>query len=320
MTKFTSDFKQWHEKTKAEIEAALKQELDSLGLEAKTQEAKTPTPLARLLQAMGYSLLSGGKRLRPLLCIAAAEAVGGEGKDALPAALAVEMIHAYSLIHDDLPQMDNDDWRRGQPTCHIVFGEALALLAGDALQSLAFSVLTKKACQDSELAAKYIKAAHLLAGAIGPVGMVGGQVWDLALENSSKEEPSSLNVATEDIRQMNRLKTGELIAASLTCGAILGGGTSADTMQMRSLGLALGLAFQIKDDLLNLVGDPEIIGKGVGTDAQRGKATLLSNLGQAEAEVEYLRLSEQSLAEARGFGEKGRNLVQLIGGLVDRQA
>jgi geranylgeranyl pyrophosphate synthase len=230
--------------------------------------------LGALNQAMGYTLLGGGKRLRALLALAAAEAAGGRDLDGMPAALAAEMVHAYSLIHDDLPALDDDDTRRGRPANHVAHGEAMAILAGDALQSLAFETLAAKAPPGREGLA--LKASLVLAEAIGPRGMAGGQALDLALEGRVP--------GLETVILMESLKTGRLISAALAMGAILGGGSEAAVAMAAEAGLLAGLAFQIKDDLLNSSGDPALMGKRVGTDSARGKASAAAAIGEAAAE------------------------------------
>jgi geranylgeranyl pyrophosphate synthase len=261
--------------------------------------------LLSLEEAIRYSLLGGGKRLRPLLALAAAEAVGGRAGDALPLALSVEMIHAYSLIHDDLPAMDDDDMRRGRPTCHKVFGEGPAILAGDALLTMAFAALA---------AEHLFPAAAWLARGAGAAGMVGGQSLDLALER--RAGPAS----AEEVRNMERLKTGALMATALAGGACLAGGGQSDLGRLWRLGLDLGLAFQIRDDLLNLSGDPALTGKAVGSDAARGKATLPAILGTAAAEKEMKSLSRKILASVKVFQDRGRHLSDLIADLEERRS
>ena len=215
----------------------------------------------KLFEAMGYSLHAGGKRLRPLLVLEFARICGNEN-DAMPFACAIEMIHTYSLIHDDLPCMDDDELRRGKPTNHMVYGEALALLAGDALLNKAFEISSKAALELGNTAG--INAVSLLASASGDHGMIGGQVIDMEGEERS--------LSLEEITKLQELKTGALIRASACMGCVLGG---ADADKINAAGKyadALGLAFQIQDDILNVEGDPDIIGKDVGNDERSGKA------------------------------------------------
>ena len=292
----------WRRRQIKSIDAGLDRALRKLGLARKGPKV--------LGEAMRYSLLGGGKRLRPLLALAAAEAVGGQAREALPLALAVEMIHAYSLIHDDLPAMDDDDLRRGRPTCHKVFGEGTAILAGDALLTLAFSNL---AGPDGPAAGRLAQASAWLARGAGAGGMVGGQIMDLALERRAELASAG------EVRAMERLKTGALMAAALAGGACLAGGGPADLNRLWRMGLDLGLAFQIRDDLLNLSGDPALTGKAVGSDAARGKATLPAILGEAAAEKEMKALGRKIMAAAQGFKARGRHLAGLIAALGERQ-
>lgn len=270
-----------------------------------------PPEAAALFEAMGYSLLGGGKRLRPLLALAAAEAAGGRSRQALPAALAVEMIHAYSLIHDDLPAMDDDDLRRGRPSCHKAYGEGPAILAGDALLTLAFEVIAGGGTGSLEAARRSVRAAAELARAAGAAGMVGGQALDLAFEGRA--------VGGERVRDMEIRKTGELIAASLVCGGILGGGGPSALRILREIGLKAGLAFQIRDDLLNLEGDPALLGKAVGSDAERGKASFPAVMGAGEARREMETLAGEALAGAALFKGRGGRLACLLDSLVNRR-
>ncbi|UQZ88753.1 hypothetical protein C4J81_05855 [Deltaproteobacteria bacterium Smac51] len=309
MTKVTdkrgeAEFELWRLKAGARVEAALEKSLSKL-------DKDQPPEGSKLIEAMRYALLGGGKRLRPLLALAAAEAVGGRPREALPAAMAVEMVHAYSLIHDDLPCMDDDDMRRGRPTCHKVFGEATALLAGDALLTLSFETFAENGVKSLEAGRRINSAAVQLARAAGASGMVGGQVLDLAFENGSA-------ITIEMVREMEKRKTGELMAAALVCGAILGGGSPAELRTLRQIGYTAGLAFQIRDDLLNMSGDPKVLGKAVGSDAARGKASFPAILGVEGAERELASLTEKAMAAAASFKLRGRHLSVLISHMVHR--
>ncbi|MDR0620701.1 MAG: polyprenyl synthetase family protein [Deltaproteobacteria bacterium] len=276
--------------------------------EAFSRQAEgQPPEVANLLTAMNYTVESGGKRLRALLTLAAAEAVGGREELGLPGALAVEMIHAYSLIHDDLPALDNDELRRGKPTCHLAYGEATAILAGDALQSLAFETLASGVNGRDE-AAQRLRAINVLSRAIGPVGMVGGQAMDLAFEGASP--------AKAQVLEMEGKKTGHLIGACLAVGATLGGAEPNTVDKLREIGQLAGLAFQITDDLLNVNGDPKLMGKNVGTDAQKAKATITAVLSQAEATDMVKSLVGQALPHIYGIGSE--KLAWLIGSIVGR--
>ncbi|MDR1545191.1 MAG: polyprenyl synthetase family protein [Deltaproteobacteria bacterium] len=297
-----ADFRRWRDRRVERINGLLTGALD-----ARAQEQ--PQDVRGLLSAMRHGLLSGGKRLRPLLALAAADAAGGREAAAWPGALAVEMIHAYSLIHDDLPALDDDDLRRGQPTCHLVHGEAMAVLAGDALQSLAFETLAAAAGREPAKARRVATALRLLAQAAGPLGMAGGQAQDLAFE--------SRRPTAEECLEMEKRKTGELLAASLGVGAALAGAGPASLEAFRRVGLAAGTAFQIVDDLLNQSGDPAVLGKAVGTDAQRGKASALSLLGPEKAALKARQLADQALELAARF--KSPKLDRLLRSMVDRR-
>ena len=296
-----SGFEAWRRRQLKAVENGLDRALKRLNLTDQTT----------LGEAMRYALLEGGKRLRPLLALAAAEAVGGRARAALPLALAVEMVHAYSLIHDDLPAMDDDDLRRGQPTCHKLFGEGPAILAGDALLTLAFAVLAGGA---SQATGRFQEATIFLTRGAGAAGMVGGQALDLTLERRGSP------AAAGEIRAMERLKTGALMAAAMAGGASLAGGAPADLRRLWRLGLNLGLAFQIRDDLLNLSGDPAVTGKAVGSDSARGKATLPALLGSASAEKEMKSLNRKILAEVELYQARGRHLAGLIAALDERRS
>lgn len=264
----------WSDPQLARVEAALSQ---WVGVDA-------PVLLG---DAMRYAVLDGGKRLRPLLVFAASEAVGGQAEAALRAACAVELIHAYSLVHDDLPCMDNDVLRRGKPTVHVRFGEADALLAGDALQALAFELLTPDG--DSVAPAVQANLCRLLARAAGSQGMAGGQAIDLASVGLALDEAR--------LREMHRLKTGALLQGSVEMGAACGGAIAAEALAaLRDYGAAIGLAFQVVDDILDVVADSQTLGKTPGKDAASDKPTYVSLLGLDGARAQARELLAQALA------------------------
>ena len=260
--------------------------------------------------AMRYAVLDGGKRLRPLLVLAASEAVGGNEAAALRAACATELIHAYSLVHDDLPCMDNDVLRRGKPTVHVKFGEADALLAGDALQALAFELLTPEG--DEIPAATQATLCRLLARAAGSQGMAGGQAIDLA----------SVGIALDEaqLREMHRLKTGALLQGSVVMGAACGNNvTPAALAALRDYGAAIGLAFQVVDDILDVTADSQTLGKTAGKDAAADKPTYVSLLGLDGARTQARQLlSDALVALARSGLADTAALRALAHMVVDR--
>jgi geranylgeranyl diphosphate synthase, type II len=290
--------------------AELQNLLQSLRAEV---DARLPAALAelggpaRLQEAMAYSLLAPGKRLRPILVLMATEAAGGKRQQGMPAAIAVEMVHTYSLIHDDLPAMDDDDLRRGRPTCHKKFGEALAILAGDALLTGAFQQLTD---YPATMAAVCMRELAIGAGARG---MVGGQVDDLHFERTGTGTLS-------DLEQIHATKTGALITACLRLGGLVGHGgePTADTVvALDGFGRSFGLAFQITDDLLDVEGEAAEVGKQVGKDADRGKLTYPQLLGVAESRH---REAVRKAAESAGkLGPAGEPLAALAGYLIGRR-
>jgi geranylgeranyl diphosphate synthase type II len=274
-----------------------------------------------LLEAMQYSLLASGKRLRPLLVLLAAEACGGSHADALPAACAVEMVHTYSLIHDDLPAMDDDDLRRGLPTCHKRFGEAMAILAGDALLTLAFQVLA-----ESYLPTTATACCRELARAAGAAGMVGGQVEDLEWERGGRSTLAPERSHTlEALESLHGRKTGALFGACLRLGAwsVLGereGGPQSEWLQsLDDYGRCFGQAFQITDDLLDVEGNSAETGKRVHKDAARGKFTYPGFLGVAESRERAERLCRDARRHLLPFGKAAERLVALTLSIVDRK-
>jgi geranylgeranyl diphosphate synthase type II len=273
---------------------------------ASSLELDTDCP-ARLREAMQYSLLAGGKRLRPLLVLSACEACGGDIEAAMPAACAIEMVHTYSLIHDDLPAMDDDKLRRGRPTNHIQFDEATAILAGDGLLTLAFEIIAKDV-KPAEVAAA---CCADLASAAGTVGMVGGQVADLEAESVPVGDIGKLEA-------IHRRKTGRLLASALTMGARIAG---ADTKMLDALGnygKSVGLAFQIADDLLDISSTSAKMGKGVQKDASHGKLTYPSLLGEEASRDKARELIESACRLIAPLGERGRCLEALAHFVLER--
>ena len=273
---------------------------------------QVPAPSARLGAAMRYAVLGGGKRLRPQLAYAAAEALGGHHEAADVPAAAVELIHAYSLIHDDLPAMDDDLLRRGRPTCHVAFDEATAILAGDALQSLAFEVLASSprlACGHGTRLAMLTE----LARASGRLGMVGGQAIDIAAAGASLDE-AALSV-------MHGMKTGALIRASVVCGALSTNlATAAELDELQRYAALAGLAFQVRDDILDVEASSSESGKQQGKDAELGKPTYPSMLGMQGARRRLADLLDAALAALDGFDQRAEHLRQLTRLLVERKA
>lgn len=267
-------------------------------------------PESRLIEAMRYSTLSGGKRVRPFLVMTSARLFNVAETCALRAAAAVEMVHCYSLIHDDLPAMDDDDLRRGRPTCHVEFGEATAILAGDALLTRAFEVLSGEPTHSDPKVRCELVAA--LSGAIGVGGMVGGQMLDLMAEHHELTIPA--------ITRLQRLKTGMLIGYSCEAGAILGKAPEPARTALRAYAHDLGLAFQIVDDLLDAEGDEKDVGKKTHKDAAAGKATFVSLLGLERARAQADMLSVQAAEHLELFKEKAEPLKDLARFVVNRRA
>jgi len=248
-------------------------------------------------EAMRYSLFAGGKRIRPILCVASYETLGGKASNILPVAVALECIHTYSLIHDDLPAMDNDDLRRGKPTNHKIYGEAGAILAGDGLLTKAFELLSSidNSVISSDLKLRII---NIIASAVGSLGMVGGQVIDIAYEGKEIDFPT--------LKQIHSRKTGALITASVQVGAVAADANENQLASLARYGEKIGLAFQIIDDLLNVEGTSEQLGKAAGSDAERGKATYPAFFGTAETR----RLAGQTIDEAITYLENFDNRAE----------
>ena len=265
----------------------------------------------KLSTAMHYSLMAGGKRLRPILCLAAAESVGRINNDTLNAACALEMIHTYSLIHDDLPAMDNDDLRRGKSTCHIAFDEATAILAGDALLTLAFEILlSEQGSLSPEEAHNKLTITHAIAVAAGARGMISGQMMDIDSEN--------IELSEADLKKIHLSKTGALIKASLYTGGVLGGGSPEEVQALKIYGKHIGLAFQVADDILNVEGDPLVMGKAIGTDQALNKSTYPSVMGVDRSKAYAKTLIKNALDGLAIFDRRADPLRAIAGYIIER--
>ncbi|WP_106627699.1 polyprenyl synthetase family protein [Selenomonas massiliensis] len=289
--------KELWKKRQALVERALKEELD-----------RTPVLDDTLRASMAYSLMAGGKRLRPVLLMAAADAVGADGTKFLPVACALEMIHTYSLIHDDLPAMDNDDLRRGKPTNHVVYGEGIAILAGDALLTLAFTVILRQKAVPAEA---LLRVVDEISRAAGAEGMVGGQVLDLEAENRQ--------ISMEELRRVHTGKTGALFRAALRSGAILAGASEEQLSALTAYADHFGLAFQITDDILDVIGNAEEIGKPVGSDEKNHKSTYVTLTSLEMAQELARRTVEEAEAALSAFGQEAAFLRELVAYLVNRK-
>jgi geranylgeranyl diphosphate synthase type II len=302
------DIKRYLQEKKEIVDSALEKYFpnrpDSAG------EGVFPTSLHK---AIRYSLFAGGKRIRPILSMAAFEAVGGKGDGILPFACALEMIHTYSLIHDDLPALDNDDYRRGKPTCHKVFGEAIGILAGDGLLTEAFKLMTSQSVQGPSLrdGGWVLDVIHEVAQAAGILGMVGGQVLDIESEGKEVDLPTLQYIHTH--------KTGALILVSVRVGARLGGAKEETLKAFTRYGERIGLAFQIADDILNVEGKAALLGKKTGSDLSRGKATYPSLLGVEESKRRARELLEFAVDAIRSFGPEAEPLRKIAGFILSRE-
>lgn len=266
---------------------------------------------SEIFKAVHYSLFNGGKRIRPILCLAAAEAVGGDLAPAMPVACALEMIHTYSLIHDDLPSMDNDDFRRGKPTCHKVFGENMAILAGDALLTEAFSLLSRSE-KIMFSAERRLAVIQEIANAAGISGMVGGQALDVLSEKSGADENTLIEI--------HRRKTGALIVAAVKSGAIIFNAGKDKIQALTEYGMNVGQAFQIADDILNVEGNRELMGKQTGSDAARNKLTYPSLMGMEKAKEQLVNHIEAAVANLSGFDERAMPLIVIARYIKERKS
>lgn len=259
------------------------------------------TPEATIYKAMRYSLLAGGKRLRPILALSVCEIAEGDQESILPFACAVEMIHTYSLIHDDLPVMDNDDYRRGRLTNHKIYGEATAILAGDALLNRAFEIMLRSCIEDSNFIDRKVKAMEIIAQASGMSGMIGGQVVDL--------ESEGRNISVERLKYMHKYKTGALIKAPVLSSAIFCDMDEDTVKRLETYADNIGLAFQIKDDILDIEGNSEELGKPTGSDAGKGKTTFITLLGIDQSRKMLNNVTEQAIESLSTLG-KGSNFLK----------
>lgn len=289
------DKKQWNERIKL-VEEALVREL-----------GKDKALVPELADSMEYSLTAGGKRLRPILVMAAADAVGAKGTDFLHVACAIEMIHTYSLIHDDLPAMDNDDYRRGKLTNHKVYGEAMAILAGDALLTQAFEVILRQEGVPAEVLLQVVREMSVAAG---PNGMVGGQVIDMLSEGKK--------ISMAELRKMHMGKTGALFRAAIRSGAIMAGADEKQLEALTTYADCFGLAFQITDDILDVVGDEAVIGKPVGSDERNDKSTYVTLTSLEEARRLAADTVQKAVEALQIFGDKASFLRELVEMLLER--
>jgi geranylgeranyl diphosphate synthase type II len=268
---------------------------------------------SNLYKAMQHSLFAGGKRIRPILSIASFEAAGGKGERILPFACALEMIHTYSLIHDDLPAIDNDDYRRGKPTCHKVFGEAIAILAGDGLLTEAFRLMTNQPLKEhsSSDEALVLDLISEVAQAAGVLGMVGGQVVDIESEGKTVDLPT--------VQYIHTHKTGAMILASVRVGAKLGGARETLLKALTCYGESLGLAFQVADDILNVEGKAALMGKKTGSDLSKGKATYPSVLGVEESKKRARELVHLAVDALKPLGPEADPLREIARFIIARE-
>ncbi|MDR2903817.1 MAG: polyprenyl synthetase family protein [Clostridiales bacterium] len=289
------------------FERALAEKIKTV--EAAVLGCLSPVYPEAVYEAMRYSVAAGGKRLRPVLLLSVCELFGGQAAEALPFACAIEMIHTYSLIHDDLPAMDDDDFRRGKLTNHRVFGEAIAILAGDGLLNMAYE--TMAAACEAQPAAKNIRALRVIAEAAGVSGMIGGQTADILSEYK--------NADSRELLYIHKHKTGALIAAAMRAGALLGGASAAETENVGGIGEKLGLAFQIKDDILDVTGSLEKLGKNIRADERSHKTTYVSVHGLERAQKDYMALCEEIAAAIGALSGDNQFLLRLSEKLTGRE-
>ena len=294
------DLKHYLARQKAIIDQALSECIERL------------CPCLHLRAPVHYALMAHGKRLRPVLCIAAVRAVGGEPSCALQAACAIEMIHTYSLIHDDLPALDNDQLRRGKPTCHVKYSESTAILAGDTLLNMAFETMSEAGLAASpDSCRNWLQVIQIIGQAAGARGMIDGQARDLAFEG--------VQLNRQAIEDMHALKTGALIQAAIQCGGVLGGGSPDQISQLIHYANHIGLAFQVVDDILNITGDPKVIGKAIGTDQQRQKNTYPALMGLESSKKFAASLIDSALQALSIFDNSADPLRAIAKYIIERR-
>ena len=285
--------------------------LDKVNNELDTLFVCNDIPEKRVYEAVRYSLSAGGKRIRPVIALGFCEMLSGCERDALVLGTAIECIHTYSLIHDDLPCMDDDDLRRGKPTCHKAFDEATAVLAGDALLNFAFERMTDIKCFEKISSDNLLKAANYIGSCSGIKGMIGGQAVDMALENSTSSD-------IEMLEYLHCKKTGALIRCSAAAGVFAANGSEEDLKAAEEFTLNLGLAFQIKDDILDVTSTTEVLGKNIGSDIENGKTTYVSLLGLEKAEELLREYTNKAISALSVYGERAEFLIGLSEYLLNR--
>ena len=290
-----------------EFKELLENKIQLINNELSNYIKKENIPQKTILDAMSYSLFAGGKRLRPVIMLLVSEMFDGDICDVLPFACAMEMIHTYSLIHDDLPAMDNDDLRRGKPTNHKVYGEAIAILAGDALLNMAFEITSNHKYTDNKRA---LKAISELSKSSCIYGMIGGQVIDIESENKS--------ISAELLTTLHALKTGAIIRSSGVIGGIISGATDEEICAIDNYCLNLGLAFQIQDDILDVLGNEDVLGKPIGSDGENNKTTYVTLFGLENAKKMVVEYSNKAIDSLSSFGDKADNLIILANYLINR--
>jgi geranylgeranyl diphosphate synthase type II len=292
------------------LKAYLKEKAEVVNQALENYLAFESAPFELLAESMKYSLFAGGKRVRPVLCLAANEVLGGNPEGAMPFACALEMIHTYSLIHDDLPSMDNDDLRRGRATNHKIYGEAQAMLAGNSLLTLAYEVCLEAGKKGLVKPQIVVEILYDISRAIGIMGVMGGQSLDILWEGK--------DLTLDQVETVCNHKTGELIITSIRAGALAAEGSDEKVKALSDYGSAIGLAFQVADDILNITGDPEKLGKATGSDKDRGKTTFPAVLGLDGARKKARELLEQALTALSPFGDEAWMLRDLARYIVER--